>query len=86
MNVDALADGRPLSNGFGPGTAWGRVVLHELGHIVGLGHVGRSDQLMFAELGVQSGPAEYHAGDLAGLRLIGKEAGCVATPAPPAGR
>lgn len=86
VNVDALADGRPLTNGFGPGTTWGRVFLHELGHLVGLGHVARSDQLMFPELGVQSGPAEYHAGDLAGLRLIGKEAGCLPTPAPPAVR
>ena len=86
VNVDALADGRPLANGFGEGTTWGRVFMHELGHIVGLGHVARSDQLMFAELGVQRGPAEYHAGDLAGLRLIGREAGCLPTPAPPAPR
>ncbi len=84
VNVDALSDGRPLANGFGPGNTWGRVFIHELGHIVGLGHVARSDQIMFPELGVQSGPAEYHAGDLAGLRLIGKEAGCLPTPAPPA--
>ena len=75
VNVDALADGRPLANGFGPGTTWGRVFIHELGHIVGLGHVARSDQIMFPELGVQSGAAEFHAGDLAGLRLIGREAG-----------
>ena len=50
--------------GIGPGM---RVL--DLG--TGLGHVARSDQIMFPELGVQSGPAEYHAGDLAGLRLIG---------------
>jgi hypothetical protein len=86
VNVDALADGRPLANGFGPGTTWGRVFMHELGHLVGLGHVARSDQIMFAELAVQSGASEYHAGDLAGLRLIGREAGCLPTPAPPAAR
>lgn len=83
VNVDTLADGRFPPNGFGPGASWGRVFLHELGHLVGLGHVARSDQVMFPELGVQRGRAEYHAGDLTGLRLIGREAGCAATPAPP---
>jgi hypothetical protein len=83
VNVDTLIDGKFPPTGFGEGGTWGRVFLHELGHIVGLGHVGRSDQIMFSELGVQKGRAEYHAGDLAGLRLIGREAGCLPTPAPP---
>ena len=86
VNVDAVAQdhnrSRPAS-GFGEGTTWGRVFIHELGHIVGLGHVARSDQIMFPELGVQSGPAEFRAGDLAGLRLLGKEAGCVEVPSAP---
>lgn len=86
VNVDTLIDGKFPPTGFGEGGTWGRVFLHELGHIVGLGHVGRSDQIMFSELGVQKGRAEYHAGDLAGLRLIGREAGCLPTPAPPAVR
>ncbi|MGI8984352.1 MAG: matrixin family metalloprotease [Acidimicrobiales bacterium] len=84
VNVDTLVDSRVPPSGFGEGGTWGRVFLHELGHIVGLGHVARSDQLMFPELGVQGGRAEYHAGDLAGLRLLGREAGCLPTPAPPA--
>jgi hypothetical protein len=83
VNVDTLIDGKFPPTGFGEGGTWGRVFLHELGHIVGLGHVARSDQIMFSELGVQKGRAEYHAGDLAGLRLIGREAGCLPTPAPP---
>ncbi len=85
VNVDAVAQdhnrSRPAS-GFGEGTTWGRVFIHELGHIVGLGHVARSDQIMFPELGVQAGRAEFHAGDLAGLRLLGKDAGCLPVPAP----
>ncbi len=85
VNVDAVAQdhnrSRPAS-GFGEGTTWGRVFIHELGHIVGLGHVARSDQIMFPELGVQSGRAEFHSGDLAGLRLLGKEAGCLQVPGP----
>ena len=83
VNVDTLVEGKPPQSGFGPGGTWGRVFLHELGHLVGLGHVARSDQIMFSELGVQRGRAEYHGGDLAGLRLIGREAGCLPTPAPP---
>lgn len=89
VNVDAIAQDHGRSrpaNGFGEGTTWGRVFMHELGHIVGLGHVARSDQLMFSELGVQSGPAEFRAGDLAGLRLVGREAGCLTTPAAPGAR
>ena len=85
VNVDAVAQdngrARPAS-GFGPGTTWGRVFIHELAHILGLGHVGRSDQVMFPELGVQRGEAVFQPGDLAGLRLLGREAGCA--PAPPA--
>ncbi len=84
VNVDATADdhgrSRPAA-GFGEGSTWGRVFVHELGHIVGLGHVARSDQIMFSELGVQRGEAEFQAGDLKGLRLVGKEAGCLVTPA-----
>ena len=86
VNVDTIAQdhgrARPAS-GFGEGTTWGRVFMHELGHLVGLGHVARSNQIMFPELGVQEGAAEFQAGDLNGLRLIGKEAGCLATPRPP---
>ncbi|MDQ4068936.1 MAG: matrixin family metalloprotease [Actinomycetota bacterium] len=89
VNVEAIAQDhgrtRP-ANGFGEGTTWGRVFLHELGHLVGLGHVARSDQIMFAELGVQEGEAAFRAGDLNGLRLIGREAGCLPTPAPPPAR
>ncbi|HEX2048520.1 MAG TPA: matrixin family metalloprotease [Acidimicrobiales bacterium] len=85
VNVDAVAQdhnrSRPV-NGFGEGTTWGRVFIHELGHIVGLGHVARSDQIMFPELGVQTGRAEFHAGDLAGLRLLGRDAGCLQVPGP----
>lgn len=88
VNVDATAqdhgDSRPAS-GFGEGTTWGRIFIHELGHIVGLGHVGRSDEIMFPELGVQRGEAEFHAGDLAGLRHLGKEAGCLSPPSAPGG-
>lgn len=86
VNIDATAGDHgnlhPV-NGFGEGTTWGRVFIHELGHLVGLGHVARSNEIMFTELGVQMGEAVYQPGDLAGLKLLGKDAGCLPTPAPP---
>jgi len=89
VNVDATAGdhgrSRPES-GFGEGTTWGRVFLHEIGHLLGLGHVARSNEIMFTEIGVQTGPAEFHAGDLAGLRILGTEGGCVPTPPLPPAR
>ena len=87
VNVDAIAvdHGRTQpAPGFGEGATWGRIFIHELGHLVGLGHVARSNEIMFTELGVQIGDAVFQPGDLMGLRLLGREAGCVTTPAPPA--
>ncbi len=86
INVDATAQDHGRSrpaNGFGEGATWGRVFIHELAHIVGLGHVARSDEILFPELGVQQGEAVFHAGDLIGLRILGKESGCLTTPDPP---
>lgn len=84
LNVDAVRDrasGEPLPGGFGPGITTGRVILHELGHVVGLGHPSSPAQLMFAELAAHtSATAEFGIGDLAGLRHLGAEAGCVEVP------
>ena len=87
LNVDALtSDRKPIPSGFGAGTTWGRVILHEMAHILGLGHVADEDQLMFHELGGQKGRAELAAGDRLGLRIIGREGGCLPTPPLPAAR
>lgn len=87
LNVDAVIDrttGATLPAGFGSGVTRGRVILHELGHVVGLGHVSGRSQLMYPELGTQTSPAaEFGIGDRAGLRLLGAEAGCVEVPQPP---
>lgn len=52
------------------GTAYATaVILHELGHVMGLEHVSDPVQLMYPEIGAPDGLA---AGDLNGLYLLGK--------------
>lgn len=75
-----------LPGGFGEGITRGRVMLHELGHIVGLGHPGSRAQLMYAELAEHtSNTAQFGVGDRIGLRLVGREAGCLTPPPLPSG-
>jgi predicted Zn-dependent protease len=46
------------------------VILHELGHLVGLGHVKDKRQNMYPV--ISSRNIHYAAGDLAGLTLLGE--------------
>jgi hypothetical protein len=70
-----------LVAGFGDRSdAIGATLLHELAHVLGLDHVHDPSELMSTDPG--TGPVEFGAGDLRGLRAIGVEAGC--RPAPPA--
>jgi hypothetical protein len=46
------------------------VILHELGHVVGLGHVTDSSQLMYPE--TRPGITNFGAGDLTGLAALGR--------------
>jgi len=66
--------------GFGAGTTRGQLLLHELGHVVGLRHVTLASQLMYPILVPRSSSA-YRSGDLAGLRRLGRQAGCIGVPA-----
>ena len=50
------------------------IVLHEVGHLVGLQHVEDATQLMFPE--AQEGVTDLGAGDLTGLAELGRGA-CV---------
>lgn len=50
------------------------VVLHELGHLVGLAHVADASQLMYPASGL--GITDFAAGDLTGLAMLGQGA-CV---------
>lgn len=71
---------RSLPVGFGRGAHRGNLMLHELGHAVGLDHAGSRAMLMYPELAVGA-PDGYAAGDRAGLRRLGRAAGCQSLPA-----
>jgi hypothetical protein len=70
-----------LLPGFDLGDSWGDVILHELGHLVGLAHVSDRTQVMNPD--VTGGEARLGAGDLEGLRRLGRSAGCLDVPQTP---
>jgi hypothetical protein len=73
----------PLTGGFGAGPVYGwqgtrgQLILHEVGHAVGLAHphVADTTEIMYPTMTRK--PAEYAAGDRAGLRLVGASQGCL---------
>lgn len=62
--------------GFGGGETRGVLLMHELGHAVGLGHVDNRRDVMFPII-TSAAPATWGAGDLAGLAKVGATAGCI---------
>ncbi|MBC7678282.1 MAG: matrixin family metalloprotease [Pseudorhodobacter sp.] len=58
--------------------SWKAVLLHELGHVMGLDHAGTSRQLMYPVLPADL--TDLQAGDLTGLSRLGRSAGCVVMP------
>lgn len=70
-----------LTPGFGDRAgSRGAVLLHELGHLVGLDHVDDPAQLMYPF--PIHGPTRLGSGDRAGLAEVGAGRGCVAVPEP----
>lgn len=69
-----------LREGFG-GQTWGQAMLHELGHVLGLGHVDHPNSVMNPVIGLR--PASWAEGDRAGLWLLGLGSPCIATPTTP---
>jgi hypothetical protein len=65
---------RTADAGFGSGQPQGQVLMHEFGHLVGLAHSRNSLQVMYSGGPLQA--AVWGAADLAGLRKVGRSAGC----------
>jgi hypothetical protein len=96
LNVDAVTNKEtrtPVQGGFGPpigsgvgaigpeNVTWGRIILHELAHVIGLGHTRDKGAIMYPETADQtSRPSEYRPPDRDGLRYLGRAAGCLNTP------
>jgi hypothetical protein len=72
--IDADATAR---HGFGDRYAHGSVLLHELGHIMGLDHVKDPDQLMYSGRFPNVAVHDFAPGDREGLRRLGADAGCL---------
>lgn len=63
--IDRTAD---IPSGF-VSRGMGVLLLHEMGHVVGLGHVDDTSQIMHPLL-LADGPTQYQAGDLAGFASL----------------
>lgn len=77
--ISAAADRLP--EGFGPG-GLGVMLLHQLGHLVGLGNVHAPGEIMNTTV-LSSATSSFGAGDLAGLNRLGTASGCLQVPTRP---
>jgi len=81
VSGEIVVDGSRISNeGAGDPDGMEPVMLHEIGHLVGLGHVRDKGEIMQPDGG---GVVGLGPGDLAGLWALGTSAGCFVHPALP---
>lgn len=69
-------DNRIYSPGFGSGVTRGALLQHEIGHSLGLSHVGSTDELMYPTI-LKRHKSTYKAGDSQGLQKLGRRQGCI---------
>ena len=74
--IDTPQMRRELKPGFRAGLSRGNLLLHELGHVAGLGHPNNASLLMNPRMDRRT-PKGYAAGDRAGLSRVGRGAGCL---------
>ena len=67
---------RRYEPGFGSGVTRGALLLHEIGHALGLGHVGRTSELMYPTM-LSRRHSNYKHGDERGLHKLGRRVGCI---------
>ena len=75
----AVSEDDPNPPGFAYPGAQGPTILHEWGHILGLGHIEANGELMEPSGGWMT---DFGPGDLAGLERLGRSAGCLDVPEP----
>ncbi|PLS76231.1 MAG: hypothetical protein CYG61_03340 [Actinobacteria bacterium] len=67
---------RTVPAGFSGGVTQGALLMHELGHMVGLDHSGDQAQIMYPTVTSRT-PADWGAGDRNGLARVGAANGCL---------
>ena len=67
---------RNVAPGFGGGVTQGALLMHELGHMVGLDHSGDQAQIMYPSVTSRT-PADWGAADRNGLAEVGANKGCL---------